>query len=169
MATGRGLELCHDVYFVPLCNITPFPMAKKSELLLSSKTSGLKNWRKLFSFVKILLALRGGKDFRSLSGEPSKRPRQASFASRKALWVWFISNGSFTQLLQGDWRILLSHCEVAITDWNSSDRSVAFQCSWVVSVLNVINKLTILIPIHCLLVFLLQRLQKLLSSLLEIG
>lgn len=64
MATGRGLELCHDVYFVPLCNITPFPMAKKSELLLSSKTSGSKNWRKLFSFVKILLALRGGKDFR---------------------------------------------------------------------------------------------------------
>lgn len=72
MATGRGLELCHDVYFVPLCNITPFPMAKKSELLLSSKTSGLKNWRKLFSFVKILLALRGGKDFRSLSGEPQQ-------------------------------------------------------------------------------------------------
>ena len=35
--------------------------------------------------------------------------------------------------------------------------------------LNVINKLTILIPIHCLLVFLLQRLQKLLSILLEIG
>ena len=72
LATGRGLELCRDVYFVPLCNITPFPMAKKSELLLSSKTSGLKNWRKLFSFVKILLALRGGKDFRSLSGEPQQ-------------------------------------------------------------------------------------------------
>ena len=103
MATGRGLELCRDVYFVPLCNITPFPMAKKSELLLPSKTSGLKNWRKLFSFVKILLALRGCKDFRSLSGEPPKKcQRQASFASRKALWVWFMSNGSFTQLFQED-------------------------------------------------------------------
>lgn len=111
----------------------------------------------------------GAKTSGACQANPSKRPRQASFASRKALWVWFISNGSFTQLLQGDWRILLSHCEVAITDWNSSDRSVAFQCSWVVSVLNVINKLTVLIPIHCLLVFLLQRLQKLLSNLLEIG
>ena len=52
MATGRGLELCRDVYFVPLCNITPFPMAKKSELLLSSKISGLKKLEKTLFFCK---------------------------------------------------------------------------------------------------------------------
>lgn len=52
MATGRRLELCRDVYFVPLCNITPFPMAKKSELLLSSKTSGLKKLGKTLFFCK---------------------------------------------------------------------------------------------------------------------
>lgn len=104
MATGRRLELCRDVYFVPLCNITPFPMAKKSELLLSSKTSGLKNWGRLFSFVKILLALRGGKDFRSLSGDPQQMSAAGVFRVTQGfvgmVYVQWLVHTSITRRLE---------------------------------------------------------------------